>query len=202
MSRPIGNSAGRAPKVVRPRLKLAIADAKRLGPPSQQREHDRRREQPDPGGDADEGERHVEFGLVRPTLDERQVMNDEQRPLTLLRGQRKERERDSRAIAVHDFERVDLGERRARTMRLARHFLRRVEHFAAGAAESERKQPLILHQLLKERFEIAFGLRRKPRRDALLNGAVDEARTQLNVALRPFIDDHRSHLGHRGDDHR
>ena len=194
----------RRPRAVGCATEIEIGDrkAKRLRPPSQQGQHDRCREQPDPGGDADQGERHVEFGLVRPTLDERQVVDDEQRPLTLLRGQRKERERDSRAVAAHDLERVDLGKRRARTMRLGRHFLRRVEHFAVGAAEAERKQPLILHQLLKVRFEIAFGFRRKPRRDALLNGSVDETRTQLNVALRPFIDDHRSHLGHRGDDHR
>ena len=99
---------------------------------------------------------------MRPMLDKRQIVDDEQRALTLLRGQRKERERDRGPIAAYDFERVDLGKRWVRTMRLGRHFLRRVEHLAAGGAEAERKQPLILHELLEERFEIAFGFRRKP----------------------------------------
>ena len=84
----------------------------------------------------------------------------------------------------------------------ARHILRRVKHAPMRIAEAQRLQPLVLHKLFEKRFEIGSrGLRRKARHDALVNGPKHEAGAQLDVALRPFVDDDRSHLGHRGDEH-
>ena len=85
----------------------------------------------------------------------------------------------------------------------SRHILRRVKHAPLGIAEAERQEPLVLHELFEKRLQIgACGFRRKAGHDALMDGAEHEPRTQLNVALRPFVDDNRSHLGHCGDKHR
>jgi hypothetical protein len=48
--------------------KIEIVDrlAQRPVPPSEQREHDRRRREPKPRGDADDRERNIEFSLMRP----------------------------------------------------------------------------------------------------------------------------------------
>jgi hypothetical protein len=59
------------PRAVADAAEIEIGDrvAQRLVPASQEREHDRRREQPEPRGDPDERQRHIEFGLVRAPLD-------------------------------------------------------------------------------------------------------------------------------------
>ena len=60
------------PRPILGATEIEIGDrvAQRLVPPSEQREHDRRRQKPEPGGDADERKRHIEFGFMRPPLDE------------------------------------------------------------------------------------------------------------------------------------
>ena len=74
------------PRTIVGATKIEIGDrvAERSVPPLEQREHDRRREQPQPSGDANKCERHVEFGLVRPPVDEREIVHDEQRAVGLL----------------------------------------------------------------------------------------------------------------------
>ena len=193
------------PRAIVGAIEIEIGDrvAQRLVPPSEQREHDRRRQKPQPGGDADKRERHIEFGLVRPPLDEREIVHDEQRALGLFRGKRKESERDRRLFVVKDFERVDFWQRRLRAMGGARHILRRVKHApvedcrrpAPGAA----RPPQAVRKTASDR---PCGLRRKARHDALVDGPEHQAGAQFDVALRPFVDNDRRHLGHRGDEHR
>ena len=124
-------------------------------------------------------------------------------PVALFRRERKERDRHRRLLVVQDIERVDFGQRRLRTMDRAWHVLRRVKHVAARLAESQRLEPLVLHELFEKRLQVGSrGLRRKARHHALVDGPEHQARAQLDVALRPFVDNDRRHLGHRGDEHR
>ena len=193
------------PRAIVGATEIEIGDrvAQRLVPPSEQREHDRRRQQPQPRGDADERERHIEFGLMRPPVDEREIVHDEQRAVALFRGERKERDRDRRLLVVQDIERVEFGQRRLRTMDRARHILGRVEHAPIRIAEAQRLEPLVLHELFEKRLQIGSrGLRRKARHNALVDGSEHQARAQFDVALRPFVDNDRRHLGHCGDEHR
>ncbi len=85
----------------------------------------------------------------------------------------------------------------------SRHILGGVKHAPLRIAEAQRLEPLVLHELFEEWLQIgARGLRRKTGHDALMDGSEHEPGAQLNVALRPFVDDNRSHLGHCGDQHR
>ncbi len=193
----------RVPRAIVGAAEIEIGDrvAQRLVPPSEQREHDRRRQKPQPGGDADERERHIEFGLVRPPLDEREIVHDKERALAIFRGERKESDRDSRLLFARDSERVDFRQRRLWAMDGARHILGRVKHAPLGTAEAQRLEPLVFHELFEEWLQIAWGLRHETFRDTLVDGSEHQASAQFDVALRPFVDNDRRHLGHRGDQH-
>ncbi len=129
-------------------------------------------------------------------------MHDEQRALTRFGGQRKEGDRDRRLLVMQVSESVDFGQRRLRAMDRVRHIFRGVENPALRIAEAQRLEPLVLHQLFEKWLQIgARGLRREAGHNALMDGPEHEARPQLNIALRPFVDDDRSHLGHCGDEH-
>ena len=193
----------RLPRAIVGATAIEIGDrvAQRLVPPPEQREHDRDRQQPQARGDADKRERHIEFGLMGPPVDERKVVHDQQRALALFRRHRKERDRDRRLL-VQDIERVDFGQRRLRAMDGTRHVLGRVEHAPIRIAEGQRLEPFVLHELFEEWLQIdSRGLRRKARHDALVDGSEHQPGAQLDVALRPFVDNDRRHLGHCGDEH-